>query len=1076
MAQLRLTLLGGFQARLEPGSATSLPTRKSQGLLAYLALPLGRAHPRDKLAALLWGGIREESARASLRQALFAIRKALDEIPAVRQEGDALALEPAAVEVDVTAFERAVREGTAESLAHAATLYQGDLLAGFALDESSFEEWLIGERERLRELALEGLAKLLANQRKTGATDAAVQTALKLLTLDPLQEPVHRAVMRLYMESGRRGAALRQYQHCVSVLGRELGIEPEPETKTLYQEILRARAQPRVAPREPPRAERPPGADGGATMIGRLEELGVIREALAGAAAGAGRVIVLLGEAGIGKSRLVAETAADAARGGVTVLLGRSYESEQILPFGPWVDVLRAARVADDADLLERLGPAVRPELARLVPDVGTPPGGAADVHRVFESVAQVIEHLGRRQPLLVVLEDLHWADELSGRLVASIGRRLRERSVLLLVTARADELDNAPALRQALDDLERDGRLTTLALRPLSRADTVTLVRGLARSGDDAALDRLGEQAWAASEGNPFVAVETVRAHAEGTVVAHGRGVALPERVREIVGRRLERLSERGQTLAAVAAVIGREFEWTLLERAAGLGEEDTASAVEELVRRHILHGVGERFDFAHDRIRETAYGRILVPRRRLLHRRVAEAIETLHAADLEPHALALGLHYRSAEVWDPAVRWLRQAGVAAFQRAANREAVASLEAALEGVEKMTEGPERSAHAIDIRVDLENALMGLGQFRRSLERLREAEALAQAAGDGRRLARVYSRLTYNLGSVGELTAALEMGERAHALATEQGNTPTLRSTNVVLSRALYGLGDYRRTIEVARRNDALPLEAHDPHGPPNVAFSRIWMVLAMAETGHFADGRPIGEEVLQAALTEGRRHQEVWARLGLGRLYVVQGALEEAMAVLEPSLPLCETASDLAVYFSRTASSLGEAYARSGRLADGVTLLERAAGHAQTIGFAYSQALILGMLGEARLLAGDARGAADCAASALELARRSGQRGWEARALRLEAEMAARREPIDIAGVETRFASAAALATELGMRPLRAHCHLGLAAAYARAGAKERAPAALAAARADYRAMDMPYWSQAAERALTAT
>ena len=1076
MTRLSLTLLGGFQARLEPGSAIALPTRKSQALLAYLALPPGRAHPRDKLAALLWGGIREESSRASLRQALFAIRKALSDTAAVQQHGDALALEPGAVEVDAATFERLVHEGTPATLERAAALYQGDLLSGFVVDEAPFEEWLLGERERLRELALEALAKLLAHQRKAGASEATVQTALKLLTLDPLQEPVHRTLMRLYAERGRRGAALRQYQQCVSVLGRELGVEPEPDTKALYQEILRERPQHRVAVSEGPTppVERAAGTGTETTLIGRTDELARLRDALSGATAGAGQVIAILGEAGIGKSRLVAEVAADAAQRGVTVLLGRSYESEQILPFGPWVDALRVGRIADDADLLGRLGPTLRPELARLLPEVGAVAAGVApNVGRVFESVAQVIDHLGSRRPLLVVLEDLHWADELSARLAAFTGRRLRNRPVLLLMTARDDELADAPALRQALDDLARDGCLATLALRPLSRADTLSLVRALARSGDDAALGDLGEQAWAASEGNPFVAVETVRDHAEGAMVAHERGLALPERVREIVGRRLERLSERGQSLAAVAAVIGREFEWALLERAAGLGEEHTASAVEELVRRHILHGVGERFDFSHDRIREAAYGRILAPRRRLLHRRIAEAIETLHAGNLEPHALALGLHYRSAEAWDRAVRYLRQAGVAAFQRAANREAVASLEAALEAVEKMTEGPDRSGHAIDVRVDLENALMGLGQFRRSLERLREAEALAHAAGDRRRLARVYSRMTYNLGSVGELTAALETGERALALATEEDDVAIALSTNVVLARALYGLGDYRRAIETARRNDTLRLRSDDPHGPPNVAFARIWSVLAMAEIGHFSEGGRIGEDVVRAAVARGGRHEEVWARLGLGRLCVVQGSWARAIGVLEPSLPLCETSSDLAVYFSRTASSLGDAYVRSGRVADGLTLLERAAGHAETIGFTYSQALFVGMLGEGRLLAGDVAGAAQCAASALALARRYGQRGWEARALRLAAEVMAWREPLDVASVEPRFAEATALATELTMRPLLAHCRLGLGTAYARAGRKERALEEVDSALAEYRAMDMPYWCEHAERVL---
>src|SRR5919201_958149 len=509
MAQLHLTLLGGFHARLEPGSAIALPTRKSQALLAYLALPLGRAHPRDKLAALLWGGIRDESARASLRQALFAIRRALGDTAALQQDGDTLALAPAAVEVDALAFERLVRDGTPTALARAGAIYQGDLLSGFAVDETPFEEWLLGERERLRELALEALAKLLAHERKIGAGEAAMQTALKLLALDPLQEPVHRALMRLYAEGGRRGAALRQYQQCVGVLARELGIEPEPQTKTLYQEILRERSHHPAAAIdwEAPRVERAAAAGVESTTFGRAEELARLGEGLAGAVAGAGRVIAILGEAGIGKSRLVAETAAHAARRGVTVLVGRSYESEQILPFGPWVDALRA-RVADDTELLERLGPTLRAELARVMPEVAaTPPagGGAADAHRVFESVAQVIERLASRRPLLIVLEDLHWADELSARVVAFIGRRLRDRPVLLLTTARDDELGDAPALRQALDDLARDGCLTTLSLGPLSRADTAGLVRALARGGDEPAVGALAEQAWAASEGNPF-------------------------------------------------------------------------------------------------------------------------------------------------------------------------------------------------------------------------------------------------------------------------------------------------------------------------------------------------------------------------------------------------------------------------------------------------------------------------------------------------------------------------------------------------------------------------------------------
>lgn len=1084
VTQLRLTLLGGFQARLARGDALLLPTRKAQALLAYLALPVGRSHPRDKLAALLWGGIRDESARASLRQALFVVRKAIEgaDAPALRADGEALSLEPAAVDVDVVAFERAVREGSAESLERAAALYQGDLLAGLVLDEPPFEEWLIGERERLRELALEALAKLLAHQRRGGAAESAVATALRLLSLDPLQEAVHRALMRCYSELGRRGAALRQYQACVSALQRELGIEPDAETKALYQEILRERRPAAMlVERVAPSGAAPDARTGSreTTLIGRIGESATLNAALDAAASGRGGVAVVLGEAGIGKSRLVAELVGEAAGQGVTVLLGRAFESEQILPFAPWVDALRAGRIADDADALARLGAPVQSELARLMPELGgASAGGTTDVRPVFESVAQVITILAARRPLLIVLEDLHWADEMSARLLAFVGRRLTGRAALLMLTARDDELAEAPALRQALDDLERDGRLTTVALAPLSRAETVALVSVLAPRADDALRARLGEQAWVTSEGNPFVAVETVRAYADGATVTPREGAGLPARVREIVSRRLERLSERAQTLAAVAAVIGREFDFPLLQRAGGLGEEETAVAVEELVRRRVLQGggeIGQRFDFTHDRIRDVTYARLLTPRRRMLHRRAAEAIEALHAAELDAHALALGRHYREAEVWEPAVTYLRKAGTAAFHRAANREAVQTLESALAASEHIADASTRIGLGIDLRVDIELALMAYGEFRRGLERLREAEQLATAADDRGRMARIYYRMTYDLASGGELDEALRTGARALRLAAEADDVRATLGIHVVISRALYARGDYREAIEVAARNDTVNATLGVNLGGVvgahrNVSFSRVFIALATAEIGDFAAGIAAGTAALEAATRDGWPHEEVWACVGLGRLYVVQGAFERAITLLESRLPRCETSSDLAVYFSRVASSLGEAYVRSGRVPEGLRLLERAVEHADTLGFAFSQALVVAALGEARLLGGQIEEAGHLGARALDLARRYGQRGWQAWALRLLGEVETRRPGFDQATVEAHFAGAVALATERGMRPLLAHCRLGLSRAYRRGGDKDRARVELDAAHSEYRALGVPYWTAFAE------
>jgi len=418
------------------------------------------------------------------------------------------------------------------------------------------------------------------------------------------------------------------------------------------------------------------------------------------------------------------------------------------------------------------------------------------------------------------------------------------------------------------------------------------------------------------------------------------------------------------------------------------------------------------------------------------------------------------------SAPAGDRAVLNFRKAGVAANHRAANRESVTCLEAALEAVANMDEGAERTQHAIDARSELELPLMGLGQFHRSLEHLREAESLARAAGDSRRLARIYSRMTYHLGSLGEFTAALETGERALALATEHADVARVISTNVVVARALYGLGDYARTIDLARHNDSLVGRTEDSLGPSNVAFSRVWAVLAMAEVGGFAEGSGVGEEAVRVTRAQGWRHEEVWACLGLGRLYVVQGAWERAIATLEPALPLCETSSDLAVYFSRTASSLGEAYTRSGRMAEGLVLLARAASHTEAIGFIYSHALVLGMLGAGHLLAGEILEGGRCAEAALDTARRYRQRGWEAWALRLLGEVAVRRDPLDLAAAERHFCEARALAEERGMQPLVTHCRLELGEAYRRAGDHARAEAEIAAALAEYRALQMPYWA----------
>lgn len=249
MAQLSLSLLGGFQARLG-SKPVVLPTKKAQGLLTYLAVRPGQPHSRDKLAGLLWAETGEDQARHSLRQTLLSLRKVLATTPPILQiEGDTISVDPTMVKVDVVEFERLLGRGTTEALEQAAEIYRGDFLEGFGLAGEPFEEWLLTERERIWERALEGMAKLLSLQMKEGDHEAAIQTGIRLLALDPLQESVHRTLMSIYAAHGRRDAAARQYQSCVAILQRELGVEPEQETKELYQRVLQER---RTAPSAPP--------------------------------------------------------------------------------------------------------------------------------------------------------------------------------------------------------------------------------------------------------------------------------------------------------------------------------------------------------------------------------------------------------------------------------------------------------------------------------------------------------------------------------------------------------------------------------------------------------------------------------------------------------------------------------------------------------------------------------------------------------------------------------------------------------------------------------------------------------
>ena len=1107
MGRLILTLLGGFRARLDSGLPLALPTRKAQALLAYLAVPSGSAHPRDKLASLLWGNTIETTARTSLRQTLYALRKSLREAdpqPLV-VDSETVALDSSAVTVDVHELELLAAQATPSSLVQAAALYEGDFLDGLAVQEQPFEDWLIAQRERLHEVAVNSLARLLGHQRAAGSHDSAVQTALRLLRLDPLQEPVHRTLMQLYVETGRRGSALRQYQFCVATLQRELRTEPEAETKALYQEILRRRghvkfeqpseparpvtARPGPEFTEPPPAWEPP-------LVGRQRDLARLTEALDEAFAGHGQLAVLIGEAGAGKSRLVTELSAAATRRLGRVLIGRCYETERILPFAPWVNALRAGRVFEDREILDTLEPGWRDELERLLPELSsqakpTIPGGelaarsGGDPRYPFEAISELLKRLTRRQPLLVVLDDVHWADEMSVRLLAFLGRRLNELPLLLVATIREEEM--AELLRQSLDELDESAEVMRLPVPPLSRADTAALVRALAPPGlPDQLVSHLAQDAWRVSDGNAFVVVEVMHALREGQTLSGEQRLPLPARVRKLVQQRLERLSDRGRRLVAVAAVIGRQFDFALVQRAADMSEREAAEGVEELVRHRVLRGAGDGLEFSHDHLREVATSELPPPLWVALHRRVAESLEDYlkrdaldaYDNDLGAHALVLGTHYRNGRVWEKAAAFLHMAGRQAAARSAHQEAVACFEEALGALRRLPPSREVDDRDLDVRIELRQSLYPMGRFADLIRHLRKAERIAEKLEDRARLARVAAYVSNHAWITGDLTNALASGQRALVLAEALSNDGLAVEANFRLGQVHWSLGRYREAVSFFERCGTAvePPGAAARYGlsgwPTEFGLAELslyYTAAPLTELGRFDEALAAAKHALEFATRIDRPFALAGSFAAIGRAHLYRGRFGEAAAALTRGLAVCRR-WEFSVHRPWLAAALGYTYALAGRVSKGLSMLQSAVEEAERLGNVSGQAWRLAWLGEAVLLAGRPDEAATRASQALEQSRQRGERGHEAWALRLQAEVAVSRKAARRAEARERFREALALAGALEMRPLEARCHLGLAALHQADGRIDEASVARGHAITMLRSMGMNFWLSQAQ------
>jgi DNA-binding SARP family transcriptional activator len=1063
MVDLDLRLLGGFLLRADT-RPRPLPVRKAQALLAYLALRAGRATGRETLMHLLWGDTRDRQARQSLRQTLVRVRRALSgsRRSAIVVQGDTITLNPSALRVDVAEFERLVRRGTADALEAATRLYPGPLLDGCRVDAPAFEGWLEAERTRLHELAITALRRLLARHERTGRVDAAIDAAGRLLGLDPLQEDIHRTLMRLYARQGRRAAALRQYQACVAIQQKELGVEPEDDTRRLYLEILQRRApSPRRGAATVLASPRGTRSTAEAPLVGRAAELARLQQHLRAARYGRGRVVVVTGEPGIGKSRLAEELATTASNAGVHVLVGRTYESDHALPFRSWMDALRTGRVVS-ALLAGHAGSRpVRAELARLFPELSggdAPPPITAESHvRLFEAIDALLAELARQGPLVLILEDLHWADEMTLWLLAFVARRVADRPLLLLGTLREDE--ETPAWRRTLGELTGLGHFDHVVLGALSEAATADLVRALARTDRrDAHLTETVRTVWTLSEGSPFVIVETVRAWRDGQLPAPADG-ALPQRVRDMITARLDRLSPRAHELARVAAGFTRDFEFAVLQRAAGFGRRETAEALEELVRRRILDAVGDRFDYTHERIRQAVYRGLLGPRRQAIHAAIGDALEAVYAGQLDQLYDRLAYHFARAD--DPA-RALQYTVLLADKVArsyALDDAVRALHDALAYTDRVP-ALARAPARLDVVYRLAHVLSLQGRPAEARDLLLEHEAMVLALRDSRLAGVHYFWLAYAYGNLGESEAAYRHAKRALEEAARSGDEITMGKASYELARELYVIGPQAEGIAHGRHAVSL-LERTDERWWLGQA---LWtLALLLMHVGEFRPALELTEQLRVLGESIGERRLQAFAAAFAGRAYTVMGETEAALAATGRGVTLAIDPVARAI----TRGYDGIAWLQAGDAGRAIARLEEAVAELEAVGPSggYRNRQIgswfVTLLAESHLLRGDAERARELTAVARA---RGAEAGWpvgtgyleraEARVMRAlgkldDAELAARQ------AIAT-FRSCGAV-TQIGWT------RLVLADVLARLGKIHAAAGELATARESFAALRAP-------------
>jgi class 3 adenylate cyclase len=834
-------------------------------------------------------------------------------------------------------------------------------------------------------------------------------------------------------------------------------------------------------------------ARGLSRFVGRTGELDQLRQALGRAGSGQGQLVAVVGEPGVGKSRLVWEVTHSHRVHGWLVLQAGSVSYGKATSYLPVIDLLKTYFAIEDRDgpravrekltgkllTLDRaLEASLSAFLSLLDVPADDPTWAALDPsqrrRQTLDAVKRLLLRESQVQPLLVVFEDLHWIDSETQALLDTLIESLPAARVLLLVNYRP-EYSHQWGSRTYY---------TQLRLDPLAHHHAGELLGALV--GSDSGLEPLKRVLIERTEGNPFFLEESVRSLVETGSLVGERGayrlarplpaIQVPATVQAVLAARIDRLSPGDRAILQTASVVGKDVPLGLLQAIAGQDEAELRAAIGRLQAAELLYETrlfpDVEYTFKHALTHDVTYGGLLQERRRRLHGQIVETIERHYPDRLVEHVERLAHHAFRAEGWDKAVGYLRQAGAKALARSANLECAAHIERALEALRHLSESSQALELAVDLRIELWNALAPLGQFTRASDVMRDAEGAAERLGDQRRLSRVWALIGNVLCFAGRRAESEAISERARAVGEAIGDLVAQIGANTNLGLNAYSAGDYRRAQAFQERILELI-----PSGRVRERFGRALLpavnalsnlAAAQAQRGLFDEAVRHTQAAIALAEEVGHPYSLAVACWNAGRVHTLRGDLGQAAPLLSRARSLTD---ELMIGFLRPAVAL-ELSALSvleGRAKDALGLVPAARAAIQN-GLEWWEALAELRLGEALLATGRVDEARVAATRALGLTRERGEQGNEAWTLRLLGDVAAHPSAPATDEAVSYHREALALAERLEMRPLVAHCHRGLGNLARHTDSAGQADDHLATAAAMYREMGMRFWLEQVE------